>query len=740
MPVTKNGNGEIVETPFLDRRDFEETGVVRDDTFAISDDIDRTKQIKFRADSLAADSSVTIAAGASSGSITLTLPTSSGTLVTAAGEAPAFQVIQTPNGTSPTADSPSDTLTLAEGGGMTITGNSTTDTITFAAGATAPHLTRYVSKNGSDSNSGSMIQPFLTIQAALNSIGNPANANEFSADLTARCQVIVGPGVYTENLTIPNRQVILLDLQGACVVGNVTWAIDGDPLHDNLVGANQQKLTIRGHDMRSMYTGAGIPLTGINGNLNLVIDNAGSFIAQVHLMQTGVSGNITVDSNTLGGSTAQIHITDGFILGDLVVTPGKSLVASLYATNSDTSSSKNLGGVSGAVTLAILRNARFNRAVVASGAGGGRWFNTTFNSSLAHDLTGYSGTIDMDANTYASYDANIPTKGSETVNRIDTAKGVKFTPAEGLVATNVQAAIEELAAGGGATGDMMSDGSVPFTSKASWGAVDSNFEIYHDPVSNSNNWKIGDVSGVNTGRYIALNDTTFAIYGPLSMGSHTISDVTDPTNDQDAATKAYADTKATGAASSTDEALVRFDSTTGKVIQNSGVTLNDNNTFVVPGGSSTNPTFRWAATGGGDSLGKLWFGSANATTELYSLGFRVFTAYYSAFVVEPVIYAGNGINFSTGGATPHMKLSSSDGTFKTVDFCPDGSNAKWRMSDVRNETMLPLKLMTYTVATLPSAATHARSIVWVSDESGGACMAVSDGTNWKRVYDNATVS
>lgn len=45
----------------------------------------------------------------------------------------------------------------------------------------------------------------------------------------------------------------------------------------------------------------------------------------------------------------------------------------------------------------------------------------------------------------------------------------------------------------------------------------------------------------------------------------------------------------------------------------------------------------------------------------------------------------------------------------------------------------------YTVATLPSA-TIAGGMVYVSDESGGAIMAFSDGTNWRRVTDRAIVS
>lgn len=48
-------------------------------------------------------------------------------------------------------------------------------------------------------------------------------------------------------------------------------------------------------------------------------------------------------------------------------------------------------------------------------------------------------------------------------------------------------------------------------------------------------------------------------------------------------------------------------------------------------------------------------------------------------------------------------------------------------------------LPSYTVATLPSAATAGRLIL-VTDESGGAVPAFSDGTGWRRMTDRATVS
>ncbi len=51
----------------------------------------------------------------------------------------------------------------------------------------------------------------------------------------------------------------------------------------------------------------------------------------------------------------------------------------------------------------------------------------------------------------------------------------------------------------------------------------------------------------------------------------------------------------------------------------------------------------------------------------------------------------------------------------------------------------PLKLRRYTVANLPSAAVPGQQI-YVSDESGGAVPAFSDGMNWRRYTDRAVVS
>lgn len=50
-----------------------------------------------------------------------------------------------------------------------------------------------------------------------------------------------------------------------------------------------------------------------------------------------------------------------------------------------------------------------------------------------------------------------------------------------------------------------------------------------------------------------------------------------------------------------------------------------------------------------------------------------------------------------------------------------------------------LTLDSYTVATLPPATTPGQ-LIYVSNETGGATVAFSDGTNWRRVQDRAVVS
>lgn len=59
--------------------------------------------------------------------------------------------------------------------------------------------------------------------------------------------------------------------------------------------------------------------------------------------------------------------------------------------------------------------------------------------------------------------------------------------------------------------------------------------------------------------------------------------------------------------------------------------------------------------------------------------------------------------------------------------------------DYADMTGIPI-LPTYTVAGVPAASSFPRGMIYVSDETGGAVPAFSDGTNWRRVTDRAVIS
>ena len=59
---------------------------------------------------------------------------------------------------------------------------------------------------------------------------------------------------------------------------------------------------------------------------------------------------------------------------------------------------------------------------------------------------------------------------------------------------------------------------------------------------------------------------------------------------------------------------------------------------------------------------------------------------------------------------------------------------------VTTDANLIFQPKTYTVLTVPSAATYPRAIIYVSNEAGGATLAFSDGSNWRRVQDRAVIS
>ena len=59
---------------------------------------------------------------------------------------------------------------------------------------------------------------------------------------------------------------------------------------------------------------------------------------------------------------------------------------------------------------------------------------------------------------------------------------------------------------------------------------------------------------------------------------------------------------------------------------------------------------------------------------------------------------------------------------------------------VATDSTLLVQLKTYTVATLPTASSYPRGVIYVSNQSTGAEPAFSDGSNWRIFSTRAIVS
>ena len=104
----------------------------------------------------------------------------------------------------------------------------------------------------------------------------------------------------------------------------------------------------------------------------------------------------------------------------------------------------------------------------------------------------------------------------------------------------------------------------------------------------------GDVTGPgssNDNRIVVFDGATGKIIKEpstdISAGTQKITNVVDPTADQDAATKKYVDDNAgtgdvVGPAGATDTAITRYDGATGKLVQDSDILVGDDDAFEMP--------------------------------------------------------------------------------------------------------------------------------------------------------------
>lgn len=94
------------------------------------------------------------------------------------------------------------------------------------------------------------------------------------------------------------------------------------------------------------------------------------------------------------------------------------------------------------------------------------------------------------------------------------------------------------------------------------------------------------------------------------------------------------------------------------------------------------------------------------------------------------------------GASGRAEIGTTSDDLLHVKVSADGSSwTEALLIDAGGVSVMgPLRLGLYTVSGLPAATGRAGALVYVSDESGGAVPAFSDGSAWRRITDRAPVS
>lgn len=114
----------------------------------------------------------------------------------------------------------------------------------------------------------------------------------------------------------------------------------------------------------------------------------------------------------------------------------------------------------------------------------------------------------------------------------------------------------------------------------------------------------------------------------------------------------------------------------------------------------------------------------------------------TASLVFQTAMSGRAELGATGDEKLHLKVSPDGSAWHealVVDPATGNIGFGTASPAVRLDVDGPIRARSYTVATLP-AAIAAGQLIYVSDESGGATLAFSDGTNWRRLADRAVLS
>jgi hypothetical protein len=303
---------------------------------------------------------------------------------------------------------------IAGGTGISVStsGGTTTITNTEPGPSTSiPNLYYVNPAVGNDANSGSINAPKATIQGAATAIGAASSTSVYN-DPTQAYYYVKCIGTFTESPTFGTRPHIVLDMTDAVMVGNLTLDFDQSILGSGAL--SNAKFVITGSDLRSAYSGAGIPLTGISGNVTVQsITAGGSLTHQLHLINSGITGNYYAYCNAPANAspfTALVLMENAFVVGTI-----NTLVSYGFAVSS-ANATAGATYTNNGQTFTVLDTIVAGTELQTTGTGAPTSSGTLTLASGTGDATiTFSGVSTLSTVKAELYASNVDTSGSHAI-------------------------------------------------------------------------------------------------------------------------------------------------------------------------------------------------------------------------------------------------------------------------------------------------------------------------------------
>jgi hypothetical protein len=406
-----------------------------------------------------------------------------------------------------------------------------------------------------------------------------------------------------------------------------------------------------------------------------------------------IAGTGSVTSVAISGGTTGISVSGSPITTSGTITLSGTLVAANGGTGQSTYAVGDILQASGATTLSKLAAVATGNVLISGGV-------TTVSSWGKVGLTSHVSGILPVANGGTGL-STIAALSIWVADTLDTVTTVTPTAGQSIRINAGGTAWEAYTPGGGgglggSTGAvdnaiLRADGTGGATVQTSAVVIGdtANVTLGTSAIAGSSRTITPDGSGSDVGVTISGKGTGSVI---LSSGGATVS-------------------ASNGVVGLTGTGNISFLTTTGVILSH----FNDATTNTV----ARIHNFRRSSTG------------TPATGIGGSIGFEVETAadnYETGVILEIV--------------TTDVTSASEDFDFviKTMAGGAAAAEAVRIKSDKSTTLQGPIVLKSYTVAGVPAAGSHTGGMVYVTNESGGAIPAFSDGTNWRRVSDRNVIS